>query len=152
MAHHSFETPCGMITVGECGGAIVGIAWGHRPGGSETPLLRAARDQIAAYFSGTRRTFSLPLAPRGTDFQRRAWAEIARIPFGETATYGGLAAVLGSGPRAVAGACARNLISLLIPCHRVVAAGGRLGGYSGGNGLDTKRALLRFEGARVSVD
>lgn len=152
MPHLSFETPCGILTVYETGGALIKIAWGPHLAGTETPLLRTARAQIGGYFAGTQKTFSLPLAPRGTDFQRRVWAEIARIPYGSTATYGGLAAVLGSSPRAVAGACARNSLPLLVPCHRVVAACGRLGGYSGGNGLDTKRALLRLEGISLEAD
>jgi methylated-DNA-[protein]-cysteine S-methyltransferase len=89
----------------------------------------------------------LPLTPAGTPFQRRVWATLAEIPFGQTRSYGDLARELGSGPRAVGGACGRNPIPLLIPCHRVLTADGHLGGYSGQGGLVTKMQLLRHEGA-----
>jgi methylated-DNA-[protein]-cysteine S-methyltransferase len=147
MARLTFATPFGNLTVRESDDHLVGLWWGGEPGGDETPLTTAAREQFTAYLAGEHRTFSLPIAPAGTEFQRGAWDEIARVAYGEIATYGGLAAALGSGPRALAGACARNPLPLIIPCHRVVAAGGHLGGYSGGAGLDTKRALLRLEGS-----
>ena len=152
MYSYGFETPHGMITVRGNDEVINRLFWGGVPGGDTTPLTRRAEEEILAYFAGTRRAFDMPIEPRGTPFQRRAWREIARIGYGETATYGGLVVALGSGPRAVAGACARNPIPLVIPCHRVLAAGGQLGGYSGGNGLDTKRFLLRLEGVVPAVN
>jgi methylated-DNA-[protein]-cysteine S-methyltransferase len=88
----------------------------------------------------------LPLAARGTDYQKRVWAMMREIPFGETATYGGMAMALGSGPRAVGMACGRNPIPIIVPCHRVLGAGGKEGGFSGGRGLPTKRQLLAIEG------
>ncbi|MFC2991203.1 methylated-DNA--[protein]-cysteine S-methyltransferase [Halomonas tibetensis] len=105
-----------------------------------------AREQVLAYLDGRRRSFSLPLAPGGSDFQRQVWAALLRIPWGETRTYGELARRLGreGAARAVGAANGANPLPLLIPCHRVVAASG-LGGYSGG--LALKRRLLEMEGS-----
>jgi methylated-DNA-[protein]-cysteine S-methyltransferase len=113
------------------------------------PLLRRAGEQLTAYFEGRRRTFSLPLAPVGTPFQRRVWMELQRIPYGETLSYSQLARRAGR-PRAIRAAGAangKNPISIVIPCHRVVGKEGSLTGYGGG--LETKRALLDLEGAPV---
>jgi methylated-DNA-[protein]-cysteine S-methyltransferase len=110
-------------------------------------LLDEAVHQLRAYFYGDLRNFELPLAPVGTDFQQRVWREMAKIPFGQTITYGELAARSGSVARAVGGACGANPIPIIIPCHRVLGGGGKLGGFSGGLGPDSKRALLEHEGA-----
>ena len=113
------------------------------------PLLRRAAEQITAYFEGRRRTFSLPLAPLGTPFQHRVWAELLRIPWGSTISYTTLAKRAGR-PKAVRAAGAangRNPISIVVPCHRVVGKDGRLTGYGGG--LEKKRALLELERAHL---
>ena len=104
-----------------------------------------ARRQLAAYFAGALAAFDLPLAPRGTPFQQRVWAELRRIPAGETVSYGALARRLGrpGAARAVGLANGRNPIFLVIPCHRVVGAKGQLVGYGGG--LERKAALLALE-------
>jgi len=110
--------------------------------------LRRAVEQLAEYFAGRRQVFDVPLAPAwGTPFQRRVWQETARIPYGETRSYGALARSLGDegAARAVGQALGRNPLPIFIPCHRVVAAAGQLGGYTGG--LEIKRALLALEGA-----
>ena len=108
----------------------------------ETPLLQEAEEQLNEYFAGARREFDLPLAPKGTPFQKAVWAEMNKIPYGEVRTYGQLAAALGKpkAARAVGGACHCNPIAIIQPCHRVVGAGGKLTGYAGG--LEMKRALL----------
>ena len=111
-----------------------------------SPVLREAARQLDLYFARRLTRFELPLDAHGTEFQRRVWAAMSEIPYGETATYGGLAAALGSGPRAVGMACGRNPIPIVVPCHRVLASGGREGGFSGGRGLPTKRQLLAIEG------
>lgn len=113
---------------------------------SPAPVLREATRQLDRYFDRKLRRFDLPLAARGTDHQKRVWAMMREIPFGETATYGGMAAALGSGPRAVGMACGRNPIPIIVPCHRVLGSGGKEGGFSGGRGLPTKRQLLAIEG------
>lgn len=109
------------------------------------PLLREARDQLRAYFAGRLRRFDLPLAPQGTPFQQRVWRALQDIPYGRTCSYRELAAAVGNARacRAVGRANGRNPLMIVIPCHRVIAAGGGLGGYSGG--LDCKRFLLALE-------
>lgn len=114
-----------------------------------TLLAREAVRQLRAYLKDPRFAFGLPLAPAGTPFQRRVWAGIAAIPAGGTQTYGELAQAIGSGPRAVGNACGANPFPVVVPCHRVVASGGGLGGFArnrGGFLLDVKRWLLRHEG------
>lgn len=117
----------------------------------DSAVLAALAEQLAAYFAGARAAFDVPLAPRGTAFQRAVWAALVAIPFGETTSYGALAAALGrpTASRAVGAANGQNPISILVPCHRVVAAGGALTGYAGG--LDAKRWLLAHEAAAVTA-
>jgi len=104
-----------------------------------------ARTQLAEYFAGVRQEFDLAMAPRGTDFQQRVWAELRRIPFGETTTYGELAERIGNprAVRAVGMANGRNPISIIVPCHRVIGSDGGLTGYAGG--LAMKQWLLGHE-------
>lgn len=113
-------------------------------GGAGGVLDRAAA-QLAEYFAGRRRAFELPLDPRGTDFQRRVWALLGEIPWGTTVSYGELARRHGDllATRAVAGANARNPVSIVVPCHRVIGADGSLTGFGGG--IERKRWLLRHE-------
>jgi len=114
----------------------------------QTPLAKEAVRQLRAYLDDPGMAFSLPLAPAGTHFQRRVWQKIAAIPSGRRRSYGELAADLGSGPRAVGGACGANPYPLVVPCHRVVATGGGLGGFArerGGFLLTIKRWLLDHE-------
>lgn len=123
--------------------AAVRPEWTPRAG-----LLPAVAAQLAEYFAGTRRSFDLPLAPRGTPFQLAVWAELTRIPYGSTVSYGDIAAALGKSPvasRAVGLANGRNPISVIVPCHRVIGADGSLTGY--GWGVDRKEWFLRHEGA-----
>ncbi len=108
-------------------------------------------DELDRYFAGTLQVFTTPLAPEGTEFQRRVWAGLQGIPFGATRSYSEIAAVLGNPGlvRAVGTANGANPIAILIPCHRVIGADGRLVGYAGG--LDRKKALLRLEGGRGAL-
>jgi len=140
----SLHTPVGDLTVSEESGRIVALDWGWGRDQSETAVLLRAREQLHAYFDGEAATFDLPLAPAGTEYRRRVWAALCRIPPGEVRTYADIARAAGGSPRSVGGANAVNPIPIVIPCHRVVAVGG-IGGYSGGDGLDTKRALLDLE-------
>jgi methylated-DNA-[protein]-cysteine S-methyltransferase len=149
MAHLSMPSPIGALTLFEDGGRVVALEWGRAPARATSPLLDDAKRQLDAYFAGRLKVFDVALRPRGTPFQESLWRHLAEIPFGEVLAYGALAARMASAARAVGGACGRNPIPILIPCHRVVGAGGRLGGYSGGTGLDTKRALLRLEGIAI---
>jgi methylated-DNA-[protein]-cysteine S-methyltransferase len=150
MPQRSCLTPLGPLSVSEEAGAIVALDWGQGRDQDDTPLLRRACAQLQQYFDGARQVFDLPLAPNGSAFQRRVWEALRAIPAGETRSYGDLAASLGTSARAIGGANAANPIPILIPCHRVVGAGGALGGYSGGDGIPTKRFLLALE-ARVAA-
>ena len=142
----SLATPIGHLILEEDRGALVAVRWGDGVGGNGSPLLAEAARQLDAYFAGGLTEFDLPLRAAGSAFERRVWAEMARIPYGETRCYGDLAAAIGSAPRAVGGACGRNPIPIVVPCHRVLAKSG-LGGYSGAGGLKTKQTLLSLERA-----
>jgi methylated-DNA-[protein]-cysteine S-methyltransferase len=139
------ERTLGGLFMMDTGGHSMNPApeWTLRPG-----LFGAAADQLGEYFAGTRTEFDLPLAPHGTPFQLAVWAELTRIPYGVTASYGEVAAALGKSAlasRAVGLANGRNPISIIVPCHRVIGADGSLTGYGGG--LDRKEWLLRHEKA-----
>ena len=141
------DTPIGGLWLGEENGRIC-LAAGERPESAEegsSPLLVLAAEQLAEYFAGTRAAFDLPLAIGGSDFARRVYEELARVPFGETVSYKRLAVAAGSpkAARAVGSACGANPLLVLIPCHRVVCSDGSLGGYA--LGVDRKRWLIEHE-------
>jgi len=125
---------------------LVALEWGRAPEGARSKLLMEAQRQLDAYFARRLKAFDLPLRMIGTEFQKRVWARMVKIPYGETVSYGLVARELASGPRAVGTACGRNPVPIIVPCHRILATNG-IGGFSGGTGLDTKRALLRLEGS-----
>lgn len=141
----SFDTPVGRVTLTEADGAIAGLSWGGTDAG-DSPLLRAARAELSAYFDGRLHAFSVPVTQGRAGFHCAFLAALCDIPFGETRRYGDLAQELGVSAQAIGQACGANRVPILIPCHRVLAASG-LGGYSGGTGIETKVALLRLEGA-----
>jgi methylated-DNA-[protein]-cysteine S-methyltransferase len=140
----SLHTPIGSITLSEEDGAIVALDWGWGRDQAATPLLARAAHQLHRYFDGALREFDLPLAPSGSRYRLAVWASLRGIPFGGTMSYAALAGRIGGSARSIGGANAANPIPILIPCHRVVAATG-LGGYSGGEGVETKRWLLALE-------
>lgn len=146
MPQLSLHSPVGDLTLTEEDGRIVALDWGWGRDQATSPLLETARQQLHDYFDDGMTSFDLPLAPHGTAFQRRVWAEMRKISAGYTKTYGDLADALGSSPRAVGMACGANPIPVIIPCHRIRAANG-FGGFSGAGGVETKIALLRLEGA-----
>ncbi len=148
------RSPIGDLTLLENDGTITGLIWQAGPRahhGAPTALLTEAESQMAAYFDGRLKKFDLPLAAPGSKFQKRVWKNIGTIRYGSTRSYGALAKKLRTGPRAVAGACGANPIPVLIPCHRVLGAGGLLHGYSGRGGIMTKATLLYLEGVRAKV-
>jgi methylated-DNA-[protein]-cysteine S-methyltransferase len=146
----SLHSPVGDITVFEEDGAIVSLDWGWVPYQETSPLLEAAREQLEAYFDGTLTAFDLPLAPPGTGYRRLVWQALRDIPYGETRSYQAIAAQAGGSARSVGQANGHNPIPLIIPCHRVVATK-HIGGYSGGDGLPTKRWLLALENPNRSL-
>ena len=147
--HARIATPIGMITI--CGTAdslsAITIESGIGEGEvqSRVPAVMAAVAQLRAYFDGRLQHFDLPLLPLTTPRGEALRAGIAAIGYGETMSYGALAASIGSSPRAIGQACARNPYPIIIPCHRVLGAGGALGAYSAGAGSDTKQQLLIHE-------
>lgn len=113
---------------------------------TSSPVLRAAREQLREYFAGERTSFDLPLAPSATPFQAKVRRALLKIPFGQTATYAQIAKAVGTkSPRAVGQAVGANSLLVIVPCHRVVATGGGLGGFAWG--LPTKKKLLQVERA-----
>ena len=146
------ESPVGDLLLTAAGDTLTGL---YLPREARTPdpswdeggpFLDEVQRQLRAYFAGRRQAFDLPLAPAGTVWQQRVWDELARIPYGETISYAELArrAENPSAVRAAGAANGRNPVSIVIPCHRVIGADGRLTGYSGG--LDAQRWLLTHEG------
>jgi methylated-DNA-[protein]-cysteine S-methyltransferase len=139
----SISSPVGNLVLEEEDGTLVAIRWSDEPAGNGSPLLAEAARQLDA---GALTDFDLPLRPAGSDFEHRVWTGMQTIPYGKTRSYGELATSIGSAPRAVGGACGKNPIPIVIPCHRVLAKTG-MGGYSGWGGLKTKQTLLALEGA-----
>lgn len=149
MARVRFDTPVGPMALEGTEEALTALYLPNEPvepEGEEGPLLSRGRGELLEYLAGRRRDFDLPLAPRGTPFQRRVWAALADIPYGTAITYGELARRVGCprGSRAVGQANHRNPLPIFLPCHRVVGANGKLTGYGGG--LELKAWLLRLEG------
>jgi methylated-DNA-[protein]-cysteine S-methyltransferase len=140
----SLHTPIGSLTVSEEDGAVVALDWGWGRDQTETDTLLRARAELHAYFDGALDRFTVPVNPAGTPYRRRVWQALQDIPYGATRSYAEIARVAGGAPRSVGQANARNPIPIIIPCHRVLASDG-IGGYSGGDGLDTKRYLLALE-------
>ena len=143
------DSPLGPLTLSAGPEGLTEVAFGDKGGGMACPLPEQAAAELAAYFAGQLRTFTVPLAPAGTEFQQRVWAALREIPFGKTATYGEIAARVGNprASRAVGQANNRNPIPILIPCHRVIGASGQLTGYAGG--LAVKQKLLVLERAEL---
>jgi len=151
MPQLSLHSPIGDLTLSEEDGVLVALDWGWGRDQARTPILLQAVAQVHHYFDGQRRCFDLPTRPAGSAYRQRVWAEACRIPFGASWTYSQLAAKAGGGARAVGAAMSANPLPILVPCHRVVAASG-LGGYSGGEGVATKQALLELERTIVEHD
>lgn len=149
VARRVVNSPLGPLSLTVVNGAVRTLVWGAAgPAIGESAVADRAAAWLAAYVDrAIPLPADLPLAPQVSPYRRDVLAEMARIPVGETLTYGELARRAGGTARAVGTACASNPIPILIPCHRVLAAGGKLGGFSGGEGLATKRWLLAHEAA-----
>ena len=152
------DSPVGRLLLSADGSSLTGV---HFPSSRESLAadvvvdhadspLHLACEQLLEYFAGRRQTFQLPLAAHGSNFQQRVWAELSRIPFGETISYGELALRLGDkgASRAVGLANNRNPIPIIVPCHRVIGADGSMVGFGGG--LDRKQWLLRREATLIT--
>ncbi len=149
------ESPVGELNLVASDQGLVAILWENDSPrrvsldelttNDRQPVLVETERQLREYFAGKRKTFSVPLDMRGTRFQKDVWEALLAIPFGETRSYGQLAAQLGNprATRAVGAANGRNPISIIVPCHRVIGSSGKLTGFAGG--LDTKAHLLHLE-------
>ncbi len=154
------ESPIGRLELTSDGKAITSLTIEREgrlphdafPESSNRVLDRAAR-QLDEYFAGRRRSFSLPLAARGTPFQHAIWDQLSALEWGEVTTYGelGLGTGRATAGRAVGGAIGANPIPIIVPCHRVLGSDGRVTGYSGGNGIPTKLWLLEHEGVLLAA-
>ncbi|MEX3010926.1 methylated-DNA--[protein]-cysteine S-methyltransferase [Hoeflea sp. TYP-13] len=143
------DTPIGLIVVVETDGKIARLLWGrdtalYEPT-EETPLLKEARRQLAAYFDGKLTEFDLPLQLSSNPFEKRVQEAMLAIPLGETRTYGDIAKALDTYGQPVGQACGANSIPIIVPCHRVLSATG-VGGFSGEGGVEMKIHLLKHEG------
>lgn len=157
LSYKTITSPVGALKLVASDIGLVAILWenddparvrlGTMAEDAEHPVLVQTEEQLREYFGGSRRHFDVPLDLRGTDFQKRVWARLLAIPFGETRSYGAIAAELDrpAASRAVGAANGRNPISIIAPCHRVVGSNGKLTGFAGG--LEAKAYLLGLEGA-----
>lgn len=153
-AFTEIESPVGKLLLSGDEGGLQSLLFAARPheGWRSDPApFRSIVEQLKAYFAGELQTFEVTLAPQGTPFQRRVWSELERIPYGETISYGQLAARIGNpnASRAVGLANGSNPISIIVPCHRVIGANGKLTGYGGG--LPVKEKLLALERRQLTL-
>lgn len=154
------ETPVGPVYLVASGRGLEGVHWQKQKvkmvddleaGGEAGKILRQAMAQLDEYFRGERQEFTLPLSPSGTEFQKKVWQALSQIPYGKTFSYSEVALKIANAKavRAVGSANGKNPLSIIVPCHRVIAADGTLGGYAGG--LDKKGKLLQLERAEVAL-
>ncbi len=153
-AREVFTSPLGTLSVCVSKGQIVEVGFisealpSFSESTSDAAIAKEAASQLRDYFAGKRKSFDLPLHFSGTKFQEEIWHEIAKVPFGQSATYKDLAMRIGKplAARAVGGAVGANPIGIIVGCHRILGSSGRLTGYSGGSGVPTKKKLLELEG------
>ncbi len=154
------DSPVGKITLMASELALVSLIWGenaktsytNNSKNSKNSILKTAEAQLKEYFAGKRKSFDIPLDPKGTDFQKQVWNELSKIPYGKTISYGEQAKRLGQpkAARAVGAANGKNPIGIIVPCHRVIGASGSLTGFAGG--IAAKKLLLALEVTRIDVD
>lgn len=146
----SINTFIGRIVITETGGKISSLSWAKTSVTSMgSDLLKCAKKQLEQYLKGERKIFDLPFNPKGNLNMRQIWSAISQIEWGKTMTYGEVGKNTKHSPRLIGRACSINPIPIFIPCHRILAAGHRIGGYSGDGGIETKRKLLQLEGIKI---
>lgn len=157
MPASDLDTPVGRLRAVSDGTALIRVTWladgePPMPAADGDDVSRETIRQLDAYFRSALTTFDLPVAFRGgSAFERAVWEGMRAIPYGETWTYGELAARTGGVARAVGGACGRNPVPVVVPCHRVVGSSGRLVGFSGGDGIESKQRLLDLERGQATL-
>lgn len=150
MTYFTYSTLLGLVTFCEESGFLTAIVTGSHPDSGEeqeSEVIRKGYTQFMEYLAGERTVFDLPIAPKGTDFQRRVWQALREIPYGQTRTYKQIAEAVGNpkAVRAVGMANNRNPLLVIVPCHRVIGTDGKMVGYAAG--VDKKELLLRLEGS-----
>ena len=149
LTRHHIATPIGPLTIELSDDALTLLEFDAlgkaTPGTATKGLAGETARQIEAYFAGKLKQFDLPLHAEGTPFRQKVWQALRDVPYGQTRSYGEIARAVDSAPRAVGGACGANPIAIVVPCHRIVGAGGWIGGFSGGDGCATKHLLLELE-------
>ena len=153
MNYQMLDTPIGPLRLLSTGTHLAAIEFAHQHSGADDetctsdPVLERSARQLQEYFAGQRKSFDLPLAPRGTDFQRSVWHALSAIPWGAVRSYADIARAIDKpkAVRAVGAANGRNPLPIVVPCHRVIGSDGSLTGFAGG--LDMKRKLLALEGS-----
>lgn len=142
-----YDSPVGLLEIVSDGQALLSVRSVNKAAGEyfRDDITDTAEKQLKEYFGGKRKVFDIPTAPEGTDFRRRVWQALSTVPYGETRSYGEIAAAIGapSASRAVGNAVGDNPVLIIIPCHRVIRSGGKLGGFSAGT--EMKKFLLKLE-------
>ncbi|MEC8066575.1 MAG: methylated-DNA--[protein]-cysteine S-methyltransferase [Pseudomonadota bacterium] len=139
----SLDTFTGVVSYQIEEGCLTHLAWGNAYQGS--PANLQVEQQLKNYFNGKTKTFNLPVKPKGTAFQQKVWQALRTIDYDTLVTYQDVAQMVNSHPRAVGGAIGKNPIPVVVPCHRVVGKNGTLTGFSGGEGMATKKLLIEHE-------
>lgn len=149
--HTTIDSPVGPLSLAADDQGLRRVAFGPGPDSQTSTILHETVRQLRAYFAGELREFSLPLSPQGTAFQTRVWRELCKIPYGQTISYGELARRIGNpkASRAVGLANGQNPIAIVIPCHRVIGANGKLTGYGGGLAIKERLLALEAQAARL---
>ena len=151
MKQMKMKTWVGYILLKEENGFLIALEFSNDEfiENDSTPLLCSVERELIEYFQGNRTSFDIPIKLNGTDFQKAIWEAMSKIPYGETVSYGELSNMAGykKAYQAVGNACGKNPIAIIVPCHRVLAANKKIGGFSGG--LDKKRILLKIEGIQI---
>lgn len=142
------HTPFGTLSIAATSKGLTQLIW-QAADTQENIHTQTAHKELQDYFNGKSISFTQNFDLEGTPFQKKVWAEIAKIPYGETRTYSDIALAIGSHPRAVGGATGANPLPIIIPCHRVMGKNGALTGFSGGDGIATKQKLLALEGIKI---
>ena len=138
-----FKTELGILSIESQGECITSLSFHGTEDNDESPVLLDAKQEIMEYLKGKRKSFTVPLCPKGTEYQKRVWDAASKIPYGETRTYSWVAKIAGGSLRSAGNALGANPIPIMIPCHRVVRADGSIGGYS--SGIKIKRFLIEHE-------
>lgn len=147
MYSQSIVSPAGTLTIKATDKAVTSVRFEEIANPKPNQITQRACQQLIEYFEGRRTSFQLPLSSEGTEFQKRVWQELQKIPAGQTKSYREIADKIGKpkAARAVGGAVGSNPIAIIIPCHRVLASNGAITGYTGGDGIKTKQKLLDIE-------